>query len=137
MTRSEELRNVFRDTLIAGLITRYNKLPSAAFVAKEFNLRARDTEPITQESARRWLRGKAIPEISKLFILQLWLNIDLNSLNIYLTEALQYKNKVLDISPLPDQEYFIKKTDSLKKSLLALMEDLGDLEEKILKIKNK
>jgi len=134
MTRNEELRRVFRNALITGLITRYNKLPSAAFVAKEFNLRARDIEPISQESARKWLRGETIPEINKLFILQLWLNIDLNSLNIYLTESLQYKDKVLDNRPLPDQEYFIKKTDSLKKTLLALMEDISDLEEKIIKI---
>ena len=46
-----------------------------------FNARLRDgMNPITQETARRWIRGLSMPEMDKLQILIQWLdlNIDLN-----------------------------------------------------------
>jgi len=70
----------FSRLLRESLASRYGKLPSAAFVAREFNLRAYGCEPITQESARRWLRGLSIPSGKRLGVLQAWLKFDLNPL---------------------------------------------------------
>jgi hypothetical protein len=70
----------FSRLLRETLASRYGKLPSAAFVAREFNLRAYGCEPITQESARRWLRGLSIPSGKRLGVLQAWLKFDLNPL---------------------------------------------------------
>jgi len=71
---------VFSRLLRESLASRFGKLPSAAFVAREFNLRAYGCEPITQESARRWLRGLSIPSGKRLGVLQAWLKFDLNPL---------------------------------------------------------
>lgn len=75
-------RPAFSRLLRESLISRYGKLPSAAFVAREFNIRAYGCEPVTQESARRWLRGLSIPTGNKLGVLQAWLQFDLNQLFI-------------------------------------------------------
>ena len=60
MLSKQALRDSFALALANGLLMRYQEVPSAAFLAKEFNLRIEISDPITQESARRWLRGLAI-----------------------------------------------------------------------------
>lgn len=57
---------------------RYGKVPTASALARDFNLRAHGIEPITQESARRWMRGVSIPEEDRLRILVEWLQLDFN-----------------------------------------------------------
>lgn len=47
-------------------------------MAREFNLRAYDTTPISQESARRWIRGVSLPEEERLRVLVEWLDLDFN-----------------------------------------------------------
>lgn len=132
MTSSQKIKNIFSKALTQGLVNRYNKIPSAAFVAKEFNLRAVDTDPISQESVRKWLRGLAIPELNKLLIIQAWLEIDLNSLNVYSSEeSLKDKSEALDDNNLPNKKLFLKKTDLLKKTLQTMMKEISDLEKEI------
>jgi hypothetical protein len=53
-------------------------VPAAAVIARDFNLRAYGIDPITQESARRWIRGISIPEEDRLKILIEWLSLDFN-----------------------------------------------------------
>lgn len=55
------------------LIKKYNKKPSASFVANQFNLRANGTTTITSETARKWMRGIAVPEIDRFIVLIHWL----------------------------------------------------------------
>ncbi len=133
MPRNKKIQAIFSKCLAERLLERYNKIPSAAFIAKEFNLRALDVEPISQESARKWLRGLAVPELNKLFILQSWLQIDLNALNVYSEELSKYKNVSSDNSNLSNKKLFLKKTDSLKKMLSVIMKDIADLEKEIIK----
>jgi hypothetical protein len=73
-------KSAFSRLLRECLISRYGKLPSASFVAREFNIRAYGCEPITQESARRWLRGLSIPTGSRIGVIQAWLKFDLNQM---------------------------------------------------------
>lgn len=130
MLSKKALRDSFASALSAALQHRYQKLPSAAFVAKEFNLRAHSTEPITQESARRWLRGLAIPGIEKLIILRAWLDLDLNMLGNSTQFSSGQKNEVQNVIHLP-QEEFIKTTHQIKTSLQSLMLEIASLEEKL------
>lgn len=109
---------------------RYQELPSAAFVAKEFNLRSHTTESITQESARRWLRGLAIPDLAKLLVLRAWLDLDINSLGIQNPESQEKINSALN-HHLLEQEAFIKTTQSIRQSLHSLMDEVASLEKKI------
>ena len=124
------LRNAFALALTNALIARYNQVPSAAFVAWEFNLRTIFSDSITQESARRWLKGLALPEFDKLLVLRSWLDLDLNLLgmpDIYLVEETdgQFKKEAL-----VKQEDFSRETESIKQALQFLMSEVISLENK-------
>jgi hypothetical protein len=72
----DHLRLNFGETLKAALISRLGKLPSATYLANQFNFRANGTSAITRETARKWMNGQAIPEIERLNILIEWLELD-------------------------------------------------------------
>lgn len=59
---------------------RYGRLPSAAFVAIHFNRQNNLERPISQETARRWMRGLSMPSYQHLFALSAWLAFDVNQL---------------------------------------------------------
>jgi hypothetical protein len=131
MPPKQALRDSFSLSLVNALALRYREIPSAAFVAKEFNLRTSTSEPITQESARRWLRGLAIPELDKLLVLRSWLDLDLNALGMPSVEAVEKRNAELKGSTLEKQEEFINTTKSIKDALQVLMKEVQLLEEKL------
>ena len=72
----DALRLNFGEALRAALVNRLGKVPSATYLANQFNFRAQGTTVITRETARKWMTGQAIPEIERLNILIDWLNID-------------------------------------------------------------
>jgi hypothetical protein len=78
MFKTNDVKENFSALLRNSLKDRYGRLPSAAVLAREFNLRAYNTTPISGESARRWLRGVCLPEEERLRILVNWLNLDFN-----------------------------------------------------------
>ena len=131
MPKKQALRDSFALALANGLLMRYQEVPSAAFLAKEFNLRTDVTEPITQESARRWLRGLAIPELDKLLVLRSWLDLDLNALGMPNVEDVEKRNAQLSKIAIKNQEAFIETTQSIKESLQALMIEIDSLEKKL------
>lgn len=77
MGRPNEVKQQFATLLESALIERFGELPSNTTIAREFNLRAYNVEPITQESVRRWRNGISMPEERRLKILVSWLNLDL------------------------------------------------------------
>ena len=79
MSLSKGMKEQFARSLRESLRVRYGKLPSAAVLAREFNLRADGVSPITQESARRWMRGEAFPRPEYLEILLSWLGVSLDA----------------------------------------------------------
>ena len=134
MYSKQALRDSFSLALVNALALRYKEIPSAAFIAKEFNLRASRSEPITQESARRWLRGIAIPELDKLLVLRSWLDLDLNALGMPSVEAVEMRNAELQGGILAKQEEFINTTKSIKDALQVLMNEVKLLEEKLVQV---
>ena len=76
--KTRELKNIFSKALRDALRQNFGGMPSASIVAREFNLRSNHTNPITQETARRWMRGVSIPETLRLEVLANWLKLDLN-----------------------------------------------------------
>jgi hypothetical protein len=127
MTWHKALQESFALALANGLLAHYREIPSASFLAKEFNLRARHCEPITQESARRWLKGLAIPKFDKLLLLRSWLDLDLNALGLPSLEATIKKNQ-LEKDLLARQEAFIARTQSIKEALEVLIHEVERLE---------
>lgn len=79
MAKTNDIKESFSALLRDSLRAQYGRIPSAAVVAREFNLRAYDTSPVSQESARRWLRGVSLPEEERLRVLVNWLNLDFNA----------------------------------------------------------
>jgi hypothetical protein len=76
MDNRKHIANEFSGLLNQCLIKKYNKTPSASFVANQFNFRANGTTTITAETARKWMRGKAVPEIDRFIVLIHWLEFD-------------------------------------------------------------
>lgn len=74
------MKERFSYLLRENLKTRYGKIPSAEIVARNFNIRAYGTTPVTQESVRRWLRGKSLPKPEHLIVLVRWLGLNLNQI---------------------------------------------------------
>lgn len=70
------LRRNFSETLRSALVKRLGKVPSATYIANQFNFRARGATEITRETARKWLTGQAVPGIPRLTILVEWLGLD-------------------------------------------------------------
>lgn len=66
----------FSKALNTALRDRYSKVPSAAFFMNEFNLRAYGIKSINRETARKWLKGLALPRPSAIQVLVDWLNIN-------------------------------------------------------------
>ncbi len=50
-------------------------MPSATMLADQFNLRAEGTSTISRETARKWMRGKAVPQVGRLEVLIKWLGL--------------------------------------------------------------
>ena len=73
MNNRQHIANEFSRHLNHCLIKKYKKTPSANFLANQFNLRANGTSTITPETARKWMRGIAVPEIDRLIVLIHWL----------------------------------------------------------------
>ena len=70
----------FHRLLLARLKLRYGKIPTSARLARDFSLIASDVDPISHETARKWLRGDVMPHARRLKILSSWLNIDFSHL---------------------------------------------------------
>jgi len=121
------LQESFALALANGLLVHYREIPSASFLAREFNLRASHCEPITHETARRWLKGLAIPKFDKLLLLRSWLDLDLNALGLPSLEATIKKNQ-LQKDLLARQEAFMRRTQSIKEALQVLMQEVEHLE---------
>lgn len=78
MAKTNDIKENFSALLRDSLRSQFGRIPSAAVFAREFNLRAYDTSPISQESARRWLRGVSLPEEARLRVLVNWLHLNFN-----------------------------------------------------------
>lgn len=127
MRLKQALQDSFALALTESLLLRYQEVPSAAFFAKEFNRRA-PTRPISQESARRWLRGLAIPELDKLLVLRSWLSLDLNALAQPDLASSKDNNIDVETQLLEQQKVFVETTQAIKGSLELLMKEVENLE---------
>jgi hypothetical protein len=73
----------FSIALRSGLVNKFSHIPTAQKLSDEFNLRS--VNPITRETARKWINGLVMPESERLLVLIQWLN--LNSDYVYLAST--------------------------------------------------
>lgn len=131
LNSKQDLRTAFANMLIRAITVRYREIPSASFIAKEFNIRSNGDSLITQETARRWTRGLAIPEFHKLLVLRSWLDIDLNGLATYSTFISANSGLRLEGHSLDKQEQYNHATESIKIKLQELTGEFERLEKKL------
>ena len=127
------MKEQFARSLRECLKVRYGKLPSAATVARDFNLRAYGVSPITQESTRRWMRGESFPKPEYLQILIHWLGVSLDA-SVLTPEKRVFDAHAIDlehgpgyITPMnPGQErlarLFISLNPEQQKAVMELIE---------------
>ena len=75
MENRKQFAAKFSDLLNRSLFLRYKKIPSANFLANQFNLRAKGTTTITPETARKWMKGIVVPEVDRFIVLIDWLEM--------------------------------------------------------------
>jgi hypothetical protein len=80
MENRKEFVAKFAEVLNRALFKKYKKIPSGAFLANQFNLRAEGTTTITAETARKWVKGLSVPEIDRFKVLIKWLELDVDSI---------------------------------------------------------
>lgn len=56
---------------------------TSAFLASQFNLRSKTSNTISNETARKWLNGVALPSIHRFETIKNWLGSDANFLVTY------------------------------------------------------
>lgn len=85
---------IFSSFFREGLRQKYGRLPSAAFVAIQFNRQLDGGKSVSHETVRRWMRGISMPTYSHLQVLAAWLSLDINrlvadhgSVNLYQSQA--------------------------------------------------
>lgn len=91
----DEAKIRFSKALNIALIHKFGRVPTANALANQFNFRAEGIAGVTRETARKWLAGQAIPEVSKLIVLVDWLELDANAFMSTRTTAVQQDDDVV------------------------------------------
>ena len=113
MNNREQFAREFAELLNKYLIRKYKKTPSANFFANQFNVRAKGTTTITAETARKWIRGIAVPEIDRFIVLIDWLGFHPGELFGFENNA----DKVPEMSEL---------IEILEKQLMGIKETINE-----------
>ena len=100
---------------------------AAAFLVVVAADAAADAAAAAAESARRWLRGLAIPELDKLLVLRYWLNIDLNALGMPKVDTAHQATMPLSEILQTRQEKYLRATESINRSLQELTSEFERL----------
>jgi hypothetical protein len=75
MENREAILVRFATALNQALHEKFGEIPSTSQFARMFNALTRPEDYITRETARKWLKGLAYPEVSRLHLLTQWLGL--------------------------------------------------------------
>jgi hypothetical protein len=115
----------FSIVLRSGLVNKFGRIPTAQKFSDEFNLRS--INPITRETARKWINGLVMPESERLLVLIQWLN--LNADYVYLNSAeVEVKNYLPSkIQRLRKMEAFARNALNFASPRIAIMDKHGTI----------
>ena len=115
----------FSIVLRSGLVNKFSRMPTAQKFSDEFNLRS--INPITRETARKWINGSVMPESERLLVLIQWLN--LNADYVYLNSAeVEVKNYLPSkIQRLRKMEAFARNALNFASARIAIMDIHGTI----------
>ena len=113
----------FSITLRSGLVNKFNRIPTAQKFSDEFNLRS--VNPITRETARKWINGLVMPESERLLILIQWLNLNSDYVYLNSTEVDEKKSSQNKIQSLRKIEAFARNALNFASPRIAIMDKHG------------
>ena len=113
----------FSTTLRSGLVNKFNRIPTAQKFSDEFNLRS--VNPITRETARKWINGLVMPESERLLILIQWLNLNSDYVYLNSTEVDEKKSSQNKIQSLRKIEAFARNALNFASPRIAIMDKHG------------
>ena len=113
----------FSTTLRSGLMNKFNRIPTAQKFSDEFNLRS--VNPITRETARKWINGLVMPESERLLTLIQWLNLNSDYVYLNSTEVDEKKSSQNGIQSLRKIEAFARNALNFASPRIAIMDKHG------------
>ena len=113
----------FSIALRSGLVNKFNRIPTAQKFSDEFNLRS--VNPITRETARKWINGLVMPESERLLILIQWLNLNYDYVYLNSTEVDEKKSSQNKIQSLRKIEAFARNALNFASPRIAIMDKHG------------
>ena len=113
----------FSIALRSGLVNKFNRIPTAQKFSDEFNLRS--VNPITRETARKWINGLVMPESERLLILIQWLNLNSDYVYLNSTEVDEKKSPPNKIQSLRKIEAFARNALNFASPRIAIMDKHG------------
>ena len=110
----------FSIALRSGLVNKFNRIPTAQKFSDEFNLRS--VNPITRETARKWINGLVMPESERLLILIQWLNLNSDYVYLNSTEVDEKKSSQNKVQSLRKIEAFARNALNFASPRIAIMD---------------
>lgn len=126
--KDNHIRSRFPLYFRESLLKKYHKIPSASWIAQQFNKQNDSSYHITGETVRKWLNGKSLPSPKNIATIIEWLDIDYNSIfqspqssngfvnkNSFLEIDDQYLNKIIT-----DNLNQLDKTDRIRAAFIIM-----------------
>ena len=113
----------FSNALRSCLIEKFNHIPTAQKFSDEFNLRSID--PITRETARKWINGLVMPKPERLLVLIQWLSLNSDYVYLNSTEVDKENSHPNKIQRLREIEFFARNALNSASPRIAMMDKLG------------
>ena len=113
----------FSIALRSGLVNKFNRIPTAQKFSDEFNLRS--VNPITRETARKWINGLVMPESERLLVLIQWLNLNSDYVYLNSTEVGTENYPPSKVQRLREREVFARNALNFASPRIAIMDKNG------------
>jgi len=117
----------FSIVLRSGLVNKFSRMPTAQKFSDEFNLRS--VNPITRETARKWINGLVMPESERLLVLIQWLNLNADYVYLASTDVgIDVENyPPSKIKRLREVEVFARNALNFASPRIAIMDKHGTI----------
>jgi len=113
----------FSIALRSGLVNKFSRIPTAQKFSDEFNLRS--INPITRETARKWINGLVMPESERLLVLIQWLSLNADYVYLTSTEVDVENYPPNKIQLLRQREFFARNALNSASPRIAIIDKLG------------
>ena len=120
MNTKAKMMERFAIAVRSGLVNKFSCIPTAQKFSDEFNLRS--VNPITRETARKWINGLVMPEFERLLVLIEWLNLNSDYVYLNSTEVDEENYPPSRIQRLRKIEAFARNALNFASARIAIMD---------------